>query len=354
MLNKPIIAIRRKALLLAAALCAAADMCSAQQINDASSLYEKLAPSVWTVVVNTGTSRQLGSAVAVGDGRLVTNCHVLSGGRSIAIVHQNVSYGARLVAPDAERDLCIVAVENFHAPVVSIAPSRTIKIGERVFAIGSPLGRENTLSDGLISAIDHDLSGAVNHIQFTAPISHGSSGGGLFDSEGRLIGITTSAVASSEAENINFAIPAAWIAEVNARAQVQLAEWRRQRAVRVAESALPPPRSATNAPDPGATEKSTVSGASILLSSHGAWRKNCEALAIPTITTVQAPQHGRLQIRDGEFPINSPGSSQCNGRTIRGTQVFYTSDPDFKGREVIRYISSAAPNVTRTAVVNVR
>nr|WP_236873602.1 S1C family serine protease [Burkholderia sp. PAMC 26561] len=235
-----------------------------------------------------------------------------------------------------------------------MAPAKTIKVGQRVFAIGSPLGRENTLSDGLISGINRDLAGAVNHIQFSAPISHGSSGGGLFDGDGRLVGITSSMIPSSEAENINFAIPAEWIVDIAARAQVQLARWREQRAARLATTSSSPAQPLANAQERDGFEKSTVSGIPILLSSHANWRQNCQALSIPTITTVQAPQHGTLQIKDGEFPVSSSTGNQCAGRTIAGVQVFYTSNPNFKGKEVIRYISSGAPSVTRTAIVDVR
>ncbi|MGF6291561.1 S1C family serine protease [Paraburkholderia youngii] len=358
MLRKPFEAFeyRIRMLVVVLALSATADICSGQQAMDASGLYEKLVSSVWTVVVNTNTSRQIGSAVVMGDGRLVTNCHVLSGGHSIAIVHQNVSYGARLLAPDAERDLCLITAENFHAPAVNIASPKTIKIGERVFAIGSPVGRENTLSDGLVSEIDHGLDGAVNRIQFTAPISHGSSGGGLFDSEGRLVGITSSMISSSEAQNINFAIPAEWIVEIPARAQVQLARWREQQAARIATTAsVPPSQPTTSGPEQGDFVGSTTSGTPILLSSHGEWlKKTCQARSIPTITTIQSPEHGRLDIKEGDFKIGSQTGGRCVGQTITGIQVFYISNPDFKGREVIRYISSGAPTVTKTAIVDVR
>jgi hypothetical protein len=96
-----------------------------------------------------------------------------------------------------------------------------------VFAIGNPEGLEVTLSEGLISGL-RSMSGALaaqgvdEVIQTTAPISPGSSGGGLFDAEGRLIGITT--LYSPFAQNLNIALPADWIAQIHERSQAALAK----------------------------------------------------------------------------------------------------------------------------------
>jgi S1-C subfamily serine protease len=87
-----------------------------------------------------------------------------------------------------------------------------LQVGERVFAIGAPEGLDLTLSEGIISRLEvwkpegvPDAESMVEQIQTTAAISPGSSGGGLFDQAGRLIGITTSSIRG--AQNLNFAIP---------------------------------------------------------------------------------------------------------------------------------------------------
>jgi hypothetical protein len=80
-------------------------------------------------------------------------------------------------------------------------------VGERVYAIGAPEGLELTLSEGLVSGLRS--RGNFRVIQTTAPVSHGSSGGGLFDSQGKLVGITT--FSFHEGQNLNFAIPTEWI-----------------------------------------------------------------------------------------------------------------------------------------------
>jgi predicted RNA-binding protein YlqC (UPF0109 family) len=95
-------------------------------------------------------------------------------------------------------------VENLGVPPVQMRKYPSLSVGERVYAIGAPEGFDLTLSEGLISGLRR--LGNTNVIQTTAPISHGSSGGGLFDSEGRLIGITTYFM--QEGQSLNFAIAA--------------------------------------------------------------------------------------------------------------------------------------------------
>ena len=79
-----------------------------------------------------------------------------------------------------------------------------LKVGSRVYAIGSPRGLEQTISDGLLSGVRRSADGSFTALQVTVPISRGSSGGGLFDAQGRLIGITTFTL--RDAQNLNFAL----------------------------------------------------------------------------------------------------------------------------------------------------
>ena len=85
---------------------------------------------------------------------------------------------------------------------IGIRRYKSLKVGERVFSVGSPRGLENTLGEGLISGLG--TSNNVELIQTTAPISSGYSGGGLFDENGNLVGITTFRIKNSE--SLNFAI----------------------------------------------------------------------------------------------------------------------------------------------------
>lgn len=229
-----------------AALCLCAMPALAQQqpaTLSAEQLFERVAPSVWMVETFDAQNRPMasGSGVVVGPGRVITNCHVLARAKRVVVSRENVSYGATLEHPDPERDLCQLKVANFTAPAVPIAGVESIKIGSRVYAVGNPRGFEQTISDGLLSGIRRAESGDFTALQITVPISKGSSGGGLFNARGQLIGITTFMV--RDAQNVNFALPASWIDELPQRAQVALQKTNEARAPAVA--------AATAAPGPG-------------------------------------------------------------------------------------------------------
>lgn len=189
---------------------------------ESDALFAKIEPSVWTVIASDAQGRASlqGSAVVVGPGQLVTNCHVLARMTRIQVVKENVSYGAKLEFPDPENDLCQLRVDNFRAPSVELAPQGSLRVGARVYAIGTPRGLETTLSDGLLSGLRRDGAGQLLFVQTTAPISSGSSGGGLFDTDGRLVGITTFTL--REAQSINLAVPAYRVAELPERGRQQL------------------------------------------------------------------------------------------------------------------------------------
>ena len=189
-------------------------------------VFEKVAPSVWAVRALDDYERPFGfgSGVVIGPGRMITNCHVLAKAKSVQVRRENVSYGASLEHADTERDLCTLVIKGFGAPAVQIKPQAELKVGQRVYAIGNPLRLALTLSEGLISGLRGE-DPKLPPIQTSASISQGSSGGGSFDDEGRLIGITTLIVTGRDriAQNLNFAMPAEWIAEVPERAKIALA-----------------------------------------------------------------------------------------------------------------------------------
>ena len=206
---------------LLSALVLGASAVSSRALEPAE-LFEKVAPSVWGVQTEDAQGRKLasGSAVVIGPGRLVTNCHVLAKARSFVVKKDNISYGATLEFPDPERDLCQIKVANFSAPAVEIARIDQLKVGAKVYAIGNPRGLESTLSDGLISGLRRSEAGELEIVQTSTPISAGSSGGGLFDSDGRLVGVTTGGY--RDAQNLNVAMPAHWIAELAERGRVAM------------------------------------------------------------------------------------------------------------------------------------
>lgn len=149
----------------------------------------------------------VGSGVVVGRGVVVTNCHVTGGASHVKVRHGNDSHDGTVIVADGAHDLCKLSVPSLDAPAVSMADSSTLNVGQKVYAIGSPQGLDLTLSDGLVSALRQGPDGTF--IQTTAPVSPGSSGGGLFAADGRLVGIVTFQMRSGQ--NLNFAVPAEWI-----------------------------------------------------------------------------------------------------------------------------------------------
>jgi S1-C subfamily serine protease len=195
----------------------------AAQALEPDALFGKIASSVWAVRTFDAQEHVLnnGSAVVVAPGRLVTNCHVLAKASSFVIRQDNVSYGATLEYPDVERDLCQISVANFRAAPVPISPPGSARVGQRVYAIGNSRGVENTLNEGMLSGLRGGDGRDEHLLQTTAPVSAGSSGGGLFDAEGRLLGILDFGAGDTDA--LNFAVPAEFIAEIPRRAQAAMA-----------------------------------------------------------------------------------------------------------------------------------
>lgn len=114
--------------------------------------------------------------------------------------NKNVDVG--LLSANVDADRCVLKSETPLGHYVSVRPFGDLKVGERVYSIGAPAGLELTMTDGLLSG--KRLTSGQHFVQTSAPISHGSSGGGLFDEAGNLIGITTFQLKGSE--NLNFAI----------------------------------------------------------------------------------------------------------------------------------------------------
>jgi serine protease Do len=189
-------------------------------------VFDKVSPSVWAVRGLDASERPFsyGSGVVIGPERMITNCHVLAKAKAVQVRRENVSYEAKLEHADAERDLCTLTIKGFTAPAVRIRGMVDLKVGQRVYAVGNPERLTLTLSEGLISGLRSE-DPQLPPIQTSAPISQGSSGGGLFDSEGQLVGITTLILVGRAriAQNLNFAMPAEWILEVPERAKALLA-----------------------------------------------------------------------------------------------------------------------------------
>ena len=184
----------------------------AQAALPADKLYERLSPCVFKVETYDAGAQHTanGSAVAISGNRLVSNKHVAVEGSSVKITQAGKSWNARLVRVHPFRDLVELEVAGLNAPAPVVRSSSSLKVGERVYTIGAPEGLEQSLAEGIISSLRKNDS--ESYIQTTAAISHGSSGGGLFDCQGRLVGITTMLMPAGQA--LNFAIPAEVIGEL--------------------------------------------------------------------------------------------------------------------------------------------
>jgi len=181
----------------------------------ATEVYEQASAS--TVIVKNADplAKKLitGSGVVLSDGQVVTNCHVIKNAKVLSVRTVAKEYPASLHYSDWARDLCSLTVAGLDVPAALLGNSKTLKVGAKVYALGTPKGLALTLSDGIVSGFRERKAG--RYIQTTAAISRGSSGGGLFDENGALIGLTTFYMA--DGQNLNFALPIEWVSELAQR-----------------------------------------------------------------------------------------------------------------------------------------
>lgn len=173
--------------------------------------YEELAKLASSVVMLEVFDAQdqcfkTGSGVIINEsGYILTNFHVVAGGHYYGVLLEeetDVFYTNELIKYNQDLDLAVLRMKKQRAPIpIRKGPSELVR-GQKVVAIGSPLGLFNTVSDGIISGFR--TVGVRTMIQFTAPTSHGSSGGALLDLYGNLIGIITAGF--DDGQNLNLAV----------------------------------------------------------------------------------------------------------------------------------------------------
>jgi S1-C subfamily serine protease len=188
-----------------------ADPPPAEQQFTPDALFARCSPSVVQVQVQDHRGRDItaGSGFVVAPGLVVTNLHVLKEGHTAHVVfsEQRKLPIAGLAAINEEADLAILKVyDRFSTPALELAGRELPAVGTKVYAIGNPQGLANTLSDGLVSGHQETPRLRIKMIQTTAPISPGSSGGPLFQPDGKVIGVTT--LSRVDGQNLNFAVPA--------------------------------------------------------------------------------------------------------------------------------------------------
>lgn len=159
---------------------------------------------------------------------MLTNYHVVEGASSLSVTFvDDETYEAVLCGYDEGTDLAVLKVETsalsestyaqIHA--VEIGDSDGLEVGEQVVAIGNALGYGQSVTTGIVSAVDRSISettqsSSIGYIQTDAAINPGNSGGALLDMEGKLVGINTAKIASTDVEGIGYAIPISQVLEL--------------------------------------------------------------------------------------------------------------------------------------------
>ncbi len=162
--------------------------------------------------VQTPKKTATGSGVIIeADGYIVTNNHVVDGADELTVtLSDNKEYSARIIGTDKTTDLALIKIDGKNLPAITIANSENIKVGEWVLAIGNPLGLNNTVTAGIVSAKARSLgaNGVESFIQTDAAINSGNSGGALVNTNGELVGINAMLYSQTGSYNgYGFAIP---------------------------------------------------------------------------------------------------------------------------------------------------
>jgi S1-C subfamily serine protease len=200
--------------LLLATPAAAAESCT----EPLAAVFERVSPSVVAIQamkINKAKAQRrfetvVGSGVIIDkDGQVLTNAHVVDGAASLGVtLDSGQRVTARIVGLDPVLDLALLRVEAPSVlPVAKLGDSAGVRVGDEVVAIGNPIGLDQTMTRGIVSALNRQLPGISDEpmIQTDAPINPGNSGGPLVDRCGAVIGINT--LISEDAQSIGFAVP---------------------------------------------------------------------------------------------------------------------------------------------------
>ena len=185
---------------------------------------DSVMPSVTLLVTldSDGEPIGFGSGFIIADGIVVTNLHVVEGGKYVfaQLVNEERLFGGTrsLLAYSKKYDLAVLSIDGLSGPPIAFGDSNVLRIGDSVYAIGNPQGLTGTFSVGNVSA-KRKIKG-ITYIQMTAPISPGSSGGPVVDSNGQLVAIAT--LVHKEGGNLNFAVPVSYLKRLLEDANVKI------------------------------------------------------------------------------------------------------------------------------------
>ena len=145
--------------------------------------------------------RGIGSGFIVNaDGQILTNAHVVDGADTVTVtLKDGRTFKGKVMGEDPVTDVAVVKIQADRLPVVALGNSDQLKAGEGAIAIGNPLGLDNTVTSGIISATGRSISDKrVAFLQTDAAINPGNSGGPLLDSQGRVIGMNTAIIQGAQ------------------------------------------------------------------------------------------------------------------------------------------------------------
>jgi hypothetical protein len=177
------------------------------QTDSLEAVAERATRSVVIIDVRTAADSRQGSGFLVDSaGRILTNEHVIRGARSIRVKlpSGDVYDAVDILAADERRDIAVIRIAGFNLPALPMGDSDSVRVGAPVVLIGSPLGLENTVTTGIVSARRREAEG-YELFQVSAPASRGSSGGPVLSISGRVVGVASSQMQAGQ--NLNFAVP---------------------------------------------------------------------------------------------------------------------------------------------------
>ncbi len=182
-------------------------------------IYEMACDQVVGVAISGGTaSRAAGAGIVLSeDGYIITNYHVIETGYErglpiLVVTHDGSEYTALVTGTEEESDLAVLKVEAPGLSAAVLADSDDIAVGERVYAVGNPLGDlPYTMTRGVISALDRRIATeenvTANMFQFDAAVNRGNSGGPVYNVYGQVVGVATAKYEAGGVEGLSFAIP---------------------------------------------------------------------------------------------------------------------------------------------------
>ncbi|MCU7727385.1 trypsin-like peptidase domain-containing protein [Actinoplanes sp. KI2] len=206
---------------------------TATESDNLASVVKAVQPSIVTVLVDGARSSSLGSGVIISsDGLIVTNNHVVASDGTVSVrLSSGRTVPAKVVATDATNDLALVQATGLSGLTpATFGTNDGVVVGDTVLAFGAPLGLENTVTSGIVSAVDRSVDTGTEKLsgllQTDAPINEGNSGGALVDTSGHVIGIDVAIATASQSDSgsigVGFAIPADTVTKVISQLKTQI------------------------------------------------------------------------------------------------------------------------------------